>query len=177
MPERPAQFADLLRVLDAHGVEYVLVGALAAALQGAPVSTYDIDIVHRRDPANVTRLLDALRSINAYYWEHTTRRLEPEARTLLLPGHHLLRTDLGHMDVLGVIGEGQGFDELKDRASVITLGPDLAVRVLDLEAIIETKRAVGRPKDLAALPTLEQALVELRRAAAEPPAPDADTGA
>lgn len=169
MRERPAQFADLLRVLDAHGVEYVLVGALAAALHGAPVSTYDIDIVHRREPDNVARLVEALHSTHAFYWEHTDRRLDPEARTLLLPGHHRLRTDLGHLDVLDAIGAGQGFDELQGRTSVITVGPDLAVRVLDLEAIIETKRAVGRPKDLAALPTLEQALAELRRAAAEPP--------
>src|SRR5690348_5847210 len=99
MPEKPARFADLLRALDAHGVEYVLVGAFAAAVQGAPVTTFDIDIVHRRDPANVERLLDALRSIHAYYWEDTDRRLEPEACALLLPGHHLLRTDLGHIDV------------------------------------------------------------------------------
>jgi hypothetical protein len=92
MPERPARFADLLRVLDKHGVEYVLVDALAAILQGAPVSTFDIDIVHRRDSQNVARMMAALRSIHAYYWEHTTKRLVPDDGGLLLPGHHLLDT-------------------------------------------------------------------------------------
>jgi hypothetical protein len=49
----------LLSVLNEHAVEYFIVGALAAVLQGAPVVTFDVDIVHRRSPENVTRLLTA----------------------------------------------------------------------------------------------------------------------
>jgi len=170
MPGKPARFADLLRVLNEHGVEYVLVGALAAVLQGAPVSTFDVDIVQRRTPENVDRLLAALRSLHAFYWEHVGRRLEPEGRALRGAGHHLLETDLGRLDVLGEIGAGRDYEALAVRAETVVIAPGLDVRVLALEAVIETKRETGRSKDLAALPMLEELLQELRWRRGSPPA-------
>ncbi len=158
MPERPARFAELLMVLDAHGVEYVLVGGVAANLHGTPLATYDIDIVHRRTPSNVARLLDALRSINAHYWEHIPRLIVPEERALLLPGHHSLQTDLGRIDVLGHIGSDRSYEDLLSDSVRIEIRPDCGVLVLSLKAIIETKRETARPKDLAALPVLEETL-------------------
>lgn len=129
-------------------------------LQGAPIYTLDVDIVHRRDPINVARLAAALREIHAYYWEHIGKRLEPEERTLLLEGHHLLSTDFGNIDVLGVIGERQGYEHLIGHSSLCELGDGVTVDVLNLDAIIDTKRAAGRPKDLAALPVLLAALAQ-----------------
>jgi hypothetical protein len=43
------------------------------------------------------------------------------------------------------------------------LGEGLVCHVLQLEKVIELKRAIGRPKDLAALPVLLATLDELRR--------------
>jgi hypothetical protein len=57
----------LLARLAASGTEFVLVGALAAVAQGAPLTTFDIDVVHRRDAANVDRLLAFLASVDARY--------------------------------------------------------------------------------------------------------------
>src|SRR5437870_124753 len=116
MPEKPTRFEALLRTLQEYDVDYVLVGALAAVLQGAPISTFDVDIVHRRDPDNVARLVAALKSIRAYYWEHTVKRLEPEERVLMLPGHNLLQTDLGNLDVLGSIGTRRSYEDLIDHS-------------------------------------------------------------
>jgi len=48
-----ARFAEILRLLAAHDVEFVVVGMTAGILQGAPVSTVDLDVVHRRSPENV----------------------------------------------------------------------------------------------------------------------------
>lgn len=169
MPVKPAKFADLLRALDAHGVEYVLVGGVAANLQGAPLATYDVDIVHRRVPANVARLLSALRSMDAYYWEHAPRRLVPDERVLLLPGHHSLQTDLGRIDVLGQIGSGRSYEDLLSDSIRIDLADGWGVRVLRLKSIIETKRETGRPKDLAAMPVLEETLAQSED---PPPPPD-----
>ncbi len=163
MPRTPTRFADIVRVLEHHGVEYVVVGALAATLQGAPVTTFDMDIVHRRDPENVRRLVTALKSIHAYYWEHINKRLEPEERTLLLKCHHLLTTDFGDIDVLGAIGQDEGFDELSGRICDVPLESGVSAPVLELEAVIRTKREAGRPKDLAMLPVLEETLREIRR--------------
>ncbi len=165
MLETPTQYIDLVRVLNEHEVDFVLVGALAAVLQGAPISTFDMDIVHSRDPANVRRLVAALKSVHAYYWEHTLKRLEPEERTLLLPGHHLLNTDLGRIDVLGRVGAEREYPQLIGQSIEIPIGAKQIVFALNLEAIIETKREADRPKDRLALPVLINTLAELKRAA------------
>src|SRR4051795_5178330 len=57
--------AEALRVLERHGVLYVVIGALAAAASGAPVVTRDLDITPARDPANLERLASALVELDA----------------------------------------------------------------------------------------------------------------
>jgi hypothetical protein len=53
-------FLRILHLLERHGVEYVVVGGVAAVLQGAPVTTFDIDALIKVDAANADRLLAAL---------------------------------------------------------------------------------------------------------------------
>jgi hypothetical protein len=60
-----ARFAEILRLLATNEVEFVVVGMTAGVLQGAPVTTIDLDVVHRRDPENVARLLRVLRNLDA----------------------------------------------------------------------------------------------------------------
>jgi len=48
---KPSDYRTLLRELTDGGVEFVIVGALAAVLQGAPIVTFDLDILRRRTPA------------------------------------------------------------------------------------------------------------------------------
>ena len=62
-----ARFADLLRLLAENEVEFVVVGMAAGILQGAPITTIDLDIVHRRSPENVARLLRVLTILEAVY--------------------------------------------------------------------------------------------------------------
>ncbi len=45
-----------LRALATHDVEFIVVGGVCAVLHGAPVTTFDLDVVHNRDDANLTRL-------------------------------------------------------------------------------------------------------------------------
>ena len=47
-----------LRSLCEHGVEFIVVGGLAAVLNGAPVNTFDVDIVFSRAPLNIARILE-----------------------------------------------------------------------------------------------------------------------
>ena len=65
MPSQPPDLTTLLARLAASGAEFVLVGALAAVAQGAPLTTLDVDVVHRRDPENVDRLLAFLAEVDA----------------------------------------------------------------------------------------------------------------
>ena len=78
-------------------------------------------------------------------------------------GHQLLMTNAGPLDVLGEIGSHRDYTMLAPRSRVVDVGRGLRVRVLDLDALIETKREAGRAKDLATLPVLERTLEESGR--------------
>src|SRR3990172_2336577 len=55
----------ILRTLEGHGVRYVLIGAVAARLQGAPLLTSDLDITPADDPSNLASLAAALKELGA----------------------------------------------------------------------------------------------------------------
>jgi hypothetical protein len=136
---------------------------VGAALQAAPITTFDLDVVHSREPANVARLLASLEELDAYYRLQPERRLRPNATHLASPGHQLLMTRYGPVDVLGSIGKGRRYEDLLQHAIVMEMGEGVRVRVLDLETLIATKQETGREKDLASLPLLRSALAESRR--------------
>lgn len=149
------RFAELLRVLHDHGVEFVVVGGVAAVLEGAPLSTFDLDIVPRWSPENLDRLAAALQSLEALYSDPAGRHIESTRQRLESPGHHLLETRLGPLDVLGTIGRSRRFENFEN--STVTYELDgRSYRVLDLDTQIAVKREAGREKDEAALPLLER---------------------
>jgi predicted nucleotidyltransferase len=156
----PADYPRILRELNRHGVTYIVVGAISAVLQGAPIGTLDIDIVHSTDPENVDKLLRALEVLDAYYRMQPERRLRPGALHLTSQGRQLLQTAFGYFDVLGHIGHGRTYTDLLDHTVEIDLGEGLRVRVLDLETHIAVKEEVGGEKDIAALPVLRATLAE-----------------
>src|SRR5208337_1698801 len=97
---KSARYAEILRLLATHDVEFIVVGMTAGVLHGAPVTTVDLDIVHRRSPANIARLLGVLGEIDAIY-RHDPRHLRPQQSHLASPGHQLLTTVYGDLDCLG----------------------------------------------------------------------------
>lgn len=161
-----ARIGDLLRLLARHGVEHIVVGGVAAVLQGAPILTRDLDVVHSRSPDNIRRLLAALAEVHAFHRTRADRRFEPGETELASLGHQLLSTDLGDLDLLGSVGEGRTFDDLLGRTVRIELSGTV-VTVLDLAAVIELKEAVGRDKDRAVLPVLRQVLAARSRSPRE----------
>ena len=58
--ELPPDFSEFFDCLDAQRAEYLVVGAYALALHGAPRFTGDIDVLIRPTPENATRVLDAI---------------------------------------------------------------------------------------------------------------------
>jgi hypothetical protein len=160
---KSAELSTLLERLLATEVEFVLVGGLAAVVQGAPITTLDVDIVHRRTPENVDRLLVFLASVDARYRGRPEPPLPPSRTALLGPGHSLFMTDLGPLDVLGAIEEGAEYDQLVPRSLVITIA-GRPLHVLSLETIVAFKRASADAKDKLRLPVLEAVLRRGRRA-------------
>jgi hypothetical protein len=133
----------LLRLTDG-GVQYVLVGGLAAVSQGAPVTTVDVDIVHERSEHNLERLARVLAALDARYRMHTAV-IRPDAGALAGPGHQLLMTSLGPLDVLGSVEGGLTFEDLTP--DTLTIDVDgRAIRVLRLEKLLELKRQWSDPE-------------------------------
>ena len=155
----PANFKDALEVLARHHVDFIVVGGVAAVLAGAPISTFDLDVVHNRAAENVDRLLGALHELEARYRDLAGRVLRPPAGGQVGEGHHLLMTRCGPLDVLGRIGAGRGYQELIGESVTRPLGA-FAVQVLGLAALIRSKEEAGREKDRAVLAILRRTLDE-----------------
>lgn len=159
----------ILRALDSHGVDVVVVGGVAARAHGASRQTTDIDCVPSRDFENLQRLAAALISLNARLrvagMSDDEARLLPvrlDAETLAAFGSSTWMTDSGPLDLLVELRDSSGgrhsFDDLTTRSIQITVG-GIVVRVAALNDIVESKQFAGRPKDLEALPEL-RALLE-----------------
>jgi len=149
------KFAELLRILAEGGVDCILVGGVAAAAHGSPRATQDLDIVYGRDTPNLQRLVVALAPYHPYL-----RGAPPglpfhfDVATLTAGLNFTLTTDLGWMDLFGEIPGGGHYEDLVE--SCITVDAfGVCCRVLDLETLIRTKRAAGRPKDFEAIAELE----------------------
>lgn len=153
----------MVRGLHQAQVEFIVVGGLAAVLQAVPILTEDLDIVHRRTPENVAHLLAWLVAHNAYHRaDLANRRLPPKADGLLGHGHLNLQTDLGKLDVLCELAEGEGYDEILPETLVLT-PYNFPLRVLNLPRLIAAKQRAGRPKDFAVLHVLIATLDEQRK--------------
>ncbi|MCC6528198.1 MAG: hypothetical protein IT373_36460 [Polyangiaceae bacterium] len=104
--------AALLAELARADVEFIVVGGAAAVLHGVPVITKDLDIVHRRTPENVARLLDVLTRLDATFrYDLAERSLRPTAELLGGHGQLNLSTSLGPLDPLCQLEDGLGYDD------------------------------------------------------------------
>lgn len=157
---RAADLPELLATLCDAGIEFIIVGGAAAVIHGAPITTNDLEIVHRRTPENVARLLEVLLGIDATMrYDFANRGLRPTAEMLAGKGQINLSTTLGPLDPLCELDQGRGYDELLAHSqSVIDEGRTL--RVLDLPTLIDVKTRAGRPKDRLVLPILIATLQE-----------------
>lgn len=132
-------------------------------LHGAPVNTFDLDIVHARDADNIRRLLSALTELDAVYRSSPERKLRPDESHLAGPGHQLLLTKVGPLDVLSMIGKSRTWNDLIGHTRNMEVEPGISVRVLNLEMLITIKEELGFEKDTAVLPVLRQTFRERRR--------------
>lgn len=156
MPER--RLSAALRDLCERDVRFIVVGGLAAVLNGAPVQTFDMDLVYSREAANLERLLGFLQAADAVFRIQPERRLRPTESHLAGGGHLNLETCYGPIDLLGSIGRNLGFADLLPHSNEMMLGEGERIRVLDLETIIAIKEQLASEKDLAVLPVLYQTL-------------------
>jgi hypothetical protein len=158
----PVRFYELLRSLVEGKVAFIVVGGVAAVLEGAPISTFDLDIVYSLEDENVARLAAVLGELNAVYVDPGGRNIHPTVHHLEGGGPHLLRTRHGRLDVMGSIGNARAYPDLVPRSRV-RMVRSLEIQVLCLETLIASKEAADRPKDRAVLDLLRETLAQRDR--------------
>ncbi len=153
----------MIRTLIEHRVDFIVVGGVGAVLHGAPISTFDLDIVHSRAPENIDRLLRALDALDAHSRVQPERKASPDVSHLSSPGHQLLMTRFGPLDLLGSIGKGSEYENLIGHTDEMDLGAGVKAQVLKLELLIQLKEETAGEKDRAVLPILRRTLEEKSR--------------
>jgi predicted nucleotidyltransferase len=152
-------FLDIFKILSKHKVDFIVVGGVCAVLHGAPVTTFDLDLVHSRSPDNLERLMTSLHELDAYYRGRGGQRLKPGVKHLSSPGHQLLITKAGPLDLLGTIGHKHSYVDLIKHTVEFEVG-GLRFRILNLGKLIEIKKETITEKDKAVIPILQRTLEE-----------------
>jgi len=151
------QLSQIIEGLLKAEIEFVLVGGLAAVVQGAPVTTMDVDIVHHQASENLSRLARYLQSVDAIYRRPDEKVIEPTLEDISGMGHLLLTTRLGPLDVLAYIEGNQTYDDLLDDSDEIEFRGKI-LRVLSLRKLVELKKKSKTPEDKQRLVVLEKTL-------------------
>jgi len=135
---------NLLKLLNAHNVEFVIIGATAFPVHGYARATLDIDLFIRPEPETARRTLSALKEFG---YDVTDLSEDDLLSKKVLIRQYLVETDI-HPFVRGVT-----FDQVWKHRFPGTYGNE-KVWYASLEDLIEMKRAAGRPKDMEDLNAL-----------------------
>ena len=156
-------FDALLRALVEGGVEFIIIGGVAATAHGSAHVTVDLDVVYRRTAGNIDRLAAALAPLGPY----------PRGAPAGLPFafdpdeirrglNFTLATRAGDLDLLGEATGGGTYDALLPRSLALRVF-GLECRFVDLDMLVHLKRAAGRPRDLERIAELDALREEVAR--------------
>jgi len=148
-------FVNLLERLVKNGVDFVIVGGFAGVAHGCTYVTQDIDICCDFSLANLLALQKAISDLDPVH------RMTPHRKKLKLTDktcaqfkNLYLDTKEGRLDCLSFIDGLGDYSRAKQESELIEV-EDMKIRVLSLDALIKTKRAMNRPRDKAAVLQLE----------------------
>ena len=131
-----------------------MVGNAAAALQGAPVTTLDVDFMFRKTPTN-------MRKLKVFADELEAQILKPFYPLSSL--YRVVNDDTGmQVDFMSILHGIKSFESLRSDAVDVDFD-EYVLRVASLEKIIQSKKALGRPKDKAVIDILEKTLNEKKK--------------
>lgn len=140
-------FKELLELLNAHEVEFIIVGAYALAFHGVPRFTGDIDILVKPDPVNAGKILTALKEFGFGSLDlDETDFNEPDKVVQL--GVSPVRIDL--ITSLTGVSWQQAYSSKVEGSY-----GDVKVHYLGKRELISNKKELGRKKDLADIEALE----------------------
>jgi hypothetical protein len=144
--EIQSDWRELLELLNAHAVEYVIVGAHALAFHGAPRYTGDLDLLVHSTPENARRIQQALTDFGFGNIGLTEEDFVVPDKVVQL-GYPPARIDF-MTSLSGVLWEEVALDVVWDSYG------DVPIRYLGKQTLIKNKKATGRHKDLADIEAL-----------------------
>ncbi len=155
------QSPQLLKLLVDGGVDFVVVGGIAAIFHGAQLVTFDLDVCVRFDADTCGRLIRVLAPLDPRHRMRPDRLpLSPDPESIVGYRNLYVSCTLGIIDFLGEITGVGSFDVIRP-ASVEGRIADVPVRFMSLDQLLASKRAMARPKDLRVAQELE--LIRARR--------------
>lgn len=136
----------IFQSLAEHGVEYVLVGGLAATAHGASIVTLDTDLCFRQTEENCERLARSLEILRAEIYP--PRPVPIPITSELLRTHRIvhLKSPAGRLDLMASVPGLGTYDEILPGAALIAVG-DLQIPILSLDQLIQAKSVLDQPKD------------------------------
>ena len=149
---------EILRILDQHGVAYIVIGGFAAYVQGSPIPTEDVDVVPGSGRENYARLSAALKELDAGVRAVELDEPVPfdhDADSLAAVRMWNLTTKYGDLDITAEPTGTGGYDDLKREAIEVEIR-GVRVKLASLADIVRSKEAAGRDKDRRALPVLRE---------------------
>jgi hypothetical protein len=146
--EVQSDFKELLELFNKHGVEYLIVGAYALAMHGAPRYTGDIDILIEPIMKNAERILAALNEFGFASLDLTIDDFNAPDKIVQL-GVLPVRVDI-ITSITGVSWHDAYNNRVEGEYG------DIRVYYLGRSQLIANKKALGRKKDLADLEALDE---------------------
>ena len=147
-----SDYTELLSILNAHRVKYLIVGAYAVAIHAQPRATKDLDILVKADPENAKAVFAALAEFGAPLEGLTSADFAEPG-----PFFRMGREPVG-VDILTAT-PGVEFDDAWSRRveGVFDKETNLRANFISREDLLAAKRAAGRRQDLADVEAIEKA--------------------
>lgn len=146
--ERPLDIRELFRALAEHGVDYLIIGGVAAQVHGRRRTTKDLDVTPAPTPENFERLAAALGALEAHPVELGPSAPSPTAEQLRLAAIvPPLSTEHGELHILNEVAGASAYEGMRARALTIDIG-GIAVQIVSVDDLIRMKQASGRPGDI-----------------------------
>ena len=146
---------QMVEAMSREGIRFVLIGGVAAIAHGSAYNTNDLDVCYDTADDNVAKILEVLKA-----WEPYPRGWDPnlpwyfDARTFKTTPLLTLRTREGDIDLLDIVVGVGDYESCLAVSDVLQLG-EQKIHVLNLDSLINAKKAAGRKKDRERLIELE----------------------
>jgi hypothetical protein len=146
-PERPLDVLELFRVLAEHGVDYVVIGGVAAQVHGRRRTTKDLDVRPAPDPENYERLAAALVVLDAHPVEISGAPTPTADQLRLAPVVPPLGTRHGELHILNEIPGATDYAAMRMRSLTTDLD-GIPMQIVGVDDLIRMKQASARPADI-----------------------------